>query len=36
MDIKEFIDKYINSSDEIQEHVEQILKAVRQQTEPQS
>ena len=35
MDIKEFIDKYINSSAEIQEHVEQILEAVRQQIEPQ-
>ena len=35
MDINEFIDKYINSSTEIQERIEQILEAVRQQIEPQ-
>ena len=35
MDIKEFIERYINSSAEIQESVEQILRAVQQQIEPQ-
>ena len=35
MDIKEFIELYINSSAEIQKNVEQILEAVRQQIEPQ-
>ena len=33
MDIKEFIERYINSSAEIQESVEQILRAVQQQIE---
>lgn len=35
MDIKEFIERYINSSAEIQKSVERILKEVQQQIEPQ-
>ena len=31
MDIKEFIELYINSSDEIQDRVEQILTEAQQQ-----
>ena len=35
MDINEFIELYINSSDEIQESVEQILTEARQRIELQ-
>ena len=31
MDIKEFIELYVNSSDEIQAEIEQTLEAIRQQ-----
>lgn len=33
MDIKEFIELYINSSEEIQKNVERILEEVQQQIE---
>lgn len=35
MDIKEFIELYVNSSDEIQAEIEQTLEAIRQQIELQ-
>lgn len=35
MDINEFIERYINSMDEICQTIEQILKEVQQQTELQ-